>query len=77
MKESQAACRQPIKDLLNCLLESECYKVENKTPRECLQRGDQMPEECKQLNLNVYQCKRSQLDTRTRFRGKRDEAPIS
>ncbi|WAR00298.1 hypothetical protein MAR_024670, partial [Mya arenaria] len=45
---------------------------ENQTPRECLLRGHNMPEECKCHRIDLYKCKRSQVDARTRFRGKHD-----
>ncbi|KAH3834906.1 hypothetical protein DPMN_108239 [Dreissena polymorpha] len=68
----EVACEKIRRNLLDCLLQSECYKVENKTPRECMERGQDMPDECKQHRKALYKCKRSQIDTRTRFRGKHD-----
>lgn len=31
------------------------------TPRECLMRGSEMPEECKDHRRKLYMCKRSQV----------------
>ncbi|KAF9422552.1 hypothetical protein HW555_001756 [Spodoptera exigua] len=55
-------------DLKICLLASDCCKREKKTPRECLKEGN-IPEECIQLRQSFFECKRSLLDNRRRFRG--------
>ncbi|CAK1585669.1 unnamed protein product [Parnassius mnemosyne] len=55
-------------DLKMCLLGSSCCKKEKKTPRECLKDG-LVPEECLQLRQSFFECKRSLLDNRRRFRG--------
>uniref|UniRef100_A0A8V0YUT3 Cytochrome c oxidase assembly factor 5 n=1 Tax=Gallus gallus TaxID=9031 RepID=A0A8V0YUT3_CHICK len=39
---------------------------ENKSPRQCLREGH-----CKGLQLTFFACKRSMLDTRARFRGRK------
>ncbi|GAB0090813.1 Cytochrome c oxidase assembly factor 5 [Sergentomyia squamirostris] len=59
-------------DLKMCLLESDCCKKEGKTPRECLKRTDgSVPAECHALRTTFFECKRSILDNRTRFRGRK------
>ncbi|KAJ8723161.1 hypothetical protein PYW08_003073 [Mythimna loreyi] len=55
-------------DLKSCLLASDCCKKEKKTPRECLRDGV-VPLECAQLRQTFFECKRSLLDNRRRFRG--------
>ncbi|XP_049872639.1 cytochrome c oxidase assembly factor 5 [Pectinophora gossypiella] len=55
-------------DLKMCLLESDCCRKDKKTPRECLQ-AHLVPEECMQLRHTFFECKRSLLDNRRRFRG--------
>ncbi|XP_055386845.1 cytochrome c oxidase assembly factor 5 [Condylostylus longicornis] len=57
-------------DLKMCLLESDCCKIEKKTPRECLQRPD-CPQQCLVLRNTFFECKRSLLDNRQRFRGRK------
>uniref|UniRef100_UPI0037E86202 cytochrome c oxidase assembly factor 5-like n=1 Tax=Semicossyphus pulcher TaxID=241346 RepID=UPI0037E86202 len=39
---------------------------EGKLPSECLKEGH-----CKALQTSFFECKRSMLDTRSRFRGKK------
>ncbi|PZC78191.1 cytochrome c oxidase assembly factor 5 [Helicoverpa armigera] len=55
-------------DLKLCLLASDCCKKDRKTPRECLKDGT-IPDECIQLRQSFFECKRSLLDNRRRFRG--------
>ncbi|XP_055706024.1 cytochrome c oxidase assembly factor 5 [Phlebotomus papatasi] len=59
-------------DLKMCLLESDCCKKERKTPRECINRTDgSVPIECQALRNTFFECKRSILDNRQRFRGRK------
>ncbi|XP_010013303.1 PREDICTED: cytochrome c oxidase assembly factor 5, partial [Nestor notabilis] len=39
---------------------------ENKTPKQCLREGH-----CRSLQMTFFACKRSMLDTRARFRGRK------
>ncbi|XP_025414916.1 cytochrome c oxidase assembly factor 5 [Sipha flava] len=57
-------------DLKMCLLESNCCKIEKKTPKECL-RERNCPPECLALQNTFFECKRSLLDNRQRFRGRK------
>ncbi|XP_047990469.1 cytochrome c oxidase assembly factor 5 [Leguminivora glycinivorella] len=57
-------------DLKMCLLNTDCCKKGKKTPRECLKSGD-VGDECLQLRQAFFECKRSLLDNRRRFRGHR------
>ncbi|VVC24183.1 Cytochrome c oxidase assembly protein PET191 [Cinara cedri] len=45
-------------DLKMCLLESNCCKIEKKTPRECLKERT-CPPECLALQNTFFECKRS------------------
>ncbi|XP_054273031.1 cytochrome c oxidase assembly factor 5-like [Macrosteles quadrilineatus] len=68
----QSSCAGVRADLKMCLLESECCKDRKKTPRECLESKDpRVPQECFALQTLFFECKRSMLDNRTRFRGKK------
>ncbi|XP_045152091.1 cytochrome c oxidase assembly factor 5-like [Echinops telfairi] len=58
--------RAAHKDLAPCLLQSDCELQEGKTPRQCLKQGN-----CRALQYSFLECKRSMLDTRSRFRGKK------
>ncbi|XP_065369549.1 cytochrome c oxidase assembly factor 5 [Calliphora vicina] len=64
------ACAGVRADLKMCLLESDCCKKDKRTPRECLQ-SHLVPEECQMLRNTFFECKRSILDNRMRFRGRK------
>lgn len=58
-------------DLKMCLLNSECVQVYHKTPRECLTDPDMIPfvpMKCYSLSRTFFECKRSLIDMRYRFR---------
>lgn len=68
----KSACAGLRADLKMCLLESECCQKYRKTPRECLKATDgSVPAECQALRYSFFECKRSLLDARQRFRGRR------
>ena len=59
-------------DLKMCLLNSDCVKVHNRIPKKCLQDADMkehVPEKCWYLANAFFECKRSIIDMRYRFRG--------
>ncbi|XP_061482905.1 cytochrome c oxidase assembly factor 5 [Rhineura floridana] len=60
------ACAGVREDLSTCLLESACVIQEGKSPRLCLKEGH-----CKALQVLFFECKRSILDNRARFRGRK------
>nr|XP_039333178.1 cytochrome c oxidase assembly factor 5-like [Saimiri boliviensis boliviensis] len=62
-----SAYAYPKEDLGMCLLLSDCGVQEGKSPRQCLKEGY-----CKALKYSFFECKRSMLDTRVRFRGRQD-----
>ncbi|XP_014085714.1 cytochrome c oxidase assembly factor 5 [Bactrocera oleae] len=64
------ACAGVRADLKMCLLESDCCRIDKNTPRECL-KSNNVPEECQVLRNLFFECKRSILDTRQRFRGRK------
>uniref|UniRef100_A0ABI7W4M2 Cytochrome c oxidase assembly factor 5 n=1 Tax=Felis catus TaxID=9685 RepID=A0ABI7W4M2_FELCA len=41
-------------------------RLEGKSPRQCLKEGN-----CKALKYSFFECKRSMLDARSRFRGRK------
>ncbi|CAH0390324.1 unnamed protein product [Bemisia tabaci] len=65
-------CAGSRADLKLCLLNSPCCKDHKRTPKECLKAKDgTVPEECYALYNTFFECKRSILDMRTRFRGRK------
>ncbi|KAJ8921689.1 hypothetical protein NQ315_010599 [Exocentrus adspersus] len=68
--KDKSACAGVRADLKMCLLESDCCKIHKKTPRECLRLNDgTVPSQCQVLRNTFFECKRSLLDNRQRFRG--------
>uniref|UniRef100_A0A8C3MIE3 Cytochrome c oxidase assembly factor 5 n=1 Tax=Geospiza parvula TaxID=87175 RepID=A0A8C3MIE3_GEOPR len=65
-EEDGRACSGVREDLRQCLLESPCVLQENKSPKQCLREGH-----CRSLQVTFFACKRSMLDTRARFRGRK------
>ena len=59
-------------DLKMCLLRSDCVQVYHTVPRKCLQDADMaphVPDKCFALSAAIFECKRSLIDMRSRFRG--------
>ncbi|XP_073996508.1 cytochrome c oxidase assembly factor 5 [Rhodnius prolixus] len=70
--EDSSPCAGVRADLKTCLLQSDCVKKYNKTPRQCLSTNDHtVPTECQALRNLFMECKRSLLDNRQRFRGRK------
>ncbi|KAG5675816.1 hypothetical protein PVAND_005687 [Polypedilum vanderplanki] len=70
--KDKSACANIRADLKMCLLQSDCCKIQKKTPRECLNANDgSVPTECQALRNTFFECKRSILDNRARFRGRK------
>ncbi|KAG9288299.1 hypothetical protein G9A89_021330 [Geosiphon pyriformis] len=65
-----SSCKEIRQALVECLLESECVRLNRITPKECLQpENAHLISECQAIRRSLFECKRSQLDMRTRFRG--------
>lgn len=59
-------------DLKMCLLRSECVQEYKHTPKECLSDkslAPYVPDRCMILANTFFECKRSLVDMRRRFRG--------
>jgi cytochrome c oxidase assembly factor 5 len=67
--KSSSPCSGLRYELLKCLKESDCVKKEGKTPRECLKENT--GHDCNPLRVAFFECKRSALDNRQRFRGRK------
>ncbi|XP_029793062.1 cytochrome c oxidase assembly factor 5 isoform X1 [Suricata suricatta] len=86
-KPEGGACAGVKEDLGACLLQSDCVlqvaqpdarggetpeperqspAKEGKSPRQCLKEGN-----CQALKYSFFECKRSMLDARSRFRGRK------
>ncbi|KAK4883463.1 hypothetical protein RN001_006782 [Aquatica leii] len=68
----ESPCAGLRADLKMCLLNSDCVQKNKKTPKECLRVTDgSVPTECQVLRNTFFECKRSMLDNRRRFRGRK------
>ncbi|PON88951.1 Cytochrome c oxidase assembly protein PET [Trema orientale] len=57
-------------ELVKCLGESDCVKVEKRSFRECAgEKSPSIPSECVGLRETYFNCKRGQVDMRARIRG--------
>lgn len=74
-KDEKKVKREPCADLREdfklCLLNTDCVKIHKRKARECFELGE-VPIECHQLRTTLFECKRSILDNRLRFRGRKD-----
>ncbi|KAI0984524.1 hypothetical protein GJ496_002145 [Pomphorhynchus laevis] len=75
-RNRQRSCQHIRDDLKRCLLDSDCVKLHEKLPRECLTNPEMhefVPLACHQLLHAFIMCKRSIVDMRSRFRGRPGE----
>lgn len=70
-KKKGGPCANLREDFKLCMLNTDCVGVQRKKVKECFDT-DQVPVECIQLRTLLFECKRSLLDNRLRFRGKRE-----
>ena len=63
------SCKDIAESLRDCLLKTECMKRPGTTMKDCLDE-EQSPQ-CQVLRNTYFECKRSQLDMRTRIRGQK------
>ncbi|XP_011504320.1 PREDICTED: cytochrome c oxidase assembly factor 5 [Ceratosolen solmsi marchali] len=68
--KDKSKCANFRAQLKMCLLQTDCCKVHKITPRECLlSKHESVPEQCYILKNTFFECKRSIIDARRRFRG--------
>lgn len=64
------SCKGLAYELVQCLAESECVKVEHRSIRECsAEQPPKVPSKCVGLRETYFNCKRGQVDMRTRIKG--------
>ena len=64
-------CERARDQLLDCLLKTDCCRKQKRTPRDCLADIAES-EQCQGYRVAFFECRRSLLDMRTRFRGRKD-----
>jgi cytochrome c oxidase assembly factor 5 len=63
------SCKGMLENMLKCVEGSDCVQEQNHTLKKCMKDGQLFPEECTTLRQLYLQCKRGQLDMRSRLRG--------
>ncbi|KAM7290106.1 cytochrome c oxidase assembly factor 5 [Ixodes scapularis] len=67
-----SSCEGVRDDLKRCLLATDCVKLDGLSPKKCiLTSHPSVPQECHNLKNLLFECKRSLLDNRQRFRGRK------
>ncbi|QDZ19995.1 cytochrome c oxidase assembly protein [Chloropicon primus] len=61
------ACEGVMKDLAKCIADSKCIQEDMLSIEECVKRA----EECSALRYTYSECKRGQVNMRTRIQGKK------
>ncbi|RKP14848.1 cytochrome c oxidase assembly protein PET191 [Piptocephalis cylindrospora] len=68
-----SSCMDIRKDLIECILASECVKREGKSVKDCLddstRPADSVPDKCLAIRRSYFECRRGILDPKLRFRG--------
>ncbi|KAF8014756.1 hypothetical protein BT93_H0530 [Corymbia citriodora subsp. variegata] len=64
------SCKGLAMELVKCLSESDCVKLEKRSYRECAgEKSPSISSECVGLRETYFNCKRGQVDMRARIRG--------
>lgn len=62
-------CKHFYKDLADCLVQSDCVKIERRTPKECLDpKYDSVPQSCRLAQRAWAECRVRILNPRMRLR---------
>ncbi|CAN1765726.1 Mitochondrial protein pet191 homolog [Linum perenne] len=62
------SCKGLAAELVRCLSESDCVKVENRSIRDCAgEKSPSVPSECVGLRETYFNCKRGQVTIATRI----------
>ncbi|XP_065059364.1 cytochrome c oxidase assembly factor 5-like [Rhopilema esculentum] len=71
-KEKHPSCDGLRKEFIDCITQSDCFQKEGKKIRECLHpEATGVSDECRQIQYTFFECKRSLVDMRMRFRGRK------
>ncbi|CAJ0604308.1 unnamed protein product [Cylicocyclus nassatus] len=74
IKSTGVSCDRLRQALKKCIKESHCVQVQARSAKECIDAHDgSVPEKCFALLNNFSDCKRSLVDMRSRFRGRKGD----
>uniref|UniRef100_A0A0K0EA12 Cytochrome c oxidase assembly factor 5 n=1 Tax=Strongyloides stercoralis TaxID=6248 RepID=A0A0K0EA12_STRER len=68
------SCDKVRQELKRCIKESSCIQVEGRKAKDCIDSRDgSVPDRCYTLLSTLSDCKRSMVDMRSRFRGRKGD----
>uniref|UniRef100_A0A0N5B9R4 Cytochrome c oxidase assembly factor 5 n=1 Tax=Strongyloides papillosus TaxID=174720 RepID=A0A0N5B9R4_STREA len=68
------SCDKLRQELKRCIKESPCVQIDGRKAKDCLDARDgSVPSRCYDLLSNFSDCKRSLVDMRSRFRGRKGD----
>ncbi|KAF1562791.1 UNVERIFIED_CONTAM: Cytochrome c oxidase assembly factor 5, partial [Eudyptes robustus] len=68
------ACDRLRQELKRCIKESDCVQKDRRSAKECINATDgTVPDRCFSLLSTFSDCKRSLVDMRSRFRGRKGD----
>lgn len=63
------SCSGLLDQLVRCVANSECVSRQGRSIKDCIQDAKGVPESCASVHATYVQCKKNQVDMRTRIRG--------
>uniref|UniRef100_A0A914YMD2 Cytochrome c oxidase assembly factor 5 n=1 Tax=Panagrolaimus superbus TaxID=310955 RepID=A0A914YMD2_9BILA len=74
VEKTGRACDRLRIELKRCIKESECIQIDRRPAAECIKASDgSVPNRCFILLSGFADCKRSMVDMRSRFRGRKGD----
>ena len=71
-ERGKKACSGLRQELLDCMMKSQCMSELGMSMKECMQKdAPGVDTECKHIQFSFFDCRRSLLDMRNRFRGRK------
>uniref|UniRef100_A0AC35U8L8 Cytochrome c oxidase assembly factor 5 n=1 Tax=Rhabditophanes sp. KR3021 TaxID=114890 RepID=A0AC35U8L8_9BILA len=67
------SCDKLRMELKRCIKESICVQVDGRKAQDCLNSKENVPDRCYILLSNFTDCKKSLVDMRARFRGRKGD----
>ncbi len=70
--QEKKSCDTLRQEFIDCITKSDCFLKDNKKIKECMQPDSPgVDDDCRKIQYTFFQCKRSLIDMRTRFRGRK------
>lgn len=74
IKKTGISCDRLRQALKKCIKNSHCVQIDARSAKECIDAHDgTVPDKCFALLTNFTDCKRSLVDMRSRFRGRKGD----